>query len=518
MENDNVDFKYVQIPYTTVPDSEVQVTKEDIRSYVKNHPKRFKSDKARDLQYIVFQEEASSQDEAEAKQEIESVLDGRAQFNSSTSSNDTVAGFRTTNNIEGFVNQNSDIQFQDRFIFRDQYQGENVDAIFNLQPGELLGPYKENGYWKVTRMLEKRQMADSAKASHIMVTWQGLQTANGATRTKEEAKTLADSLAQVVRGDKEKFAELAAQFSADQASQTQGGDLGFFRPGDMIPAFNDFVFESTPGSVGVVESDFGYHVISVVEKTSEEEAVKVATIAREIQPSEQSLNDLYTKVIQFEMEAKNGSFVDAAKKDNVQVRTVKDVKALDENIPGVGAQRRIVQWAFGEDIKAGDISRFEVPGGYVVAQVTAVKEEGLMSAEDASATVTPILTKQKKAEIIKSKISANSLEQIAQNQNVSVQTVNAVNLKNPTIAGAGNEPEVVGTAFALEQGELSKPIQGNNGVYVVEVTTINRAPDMESYRNFATQQTQQRRQGVQERVFEALKQNADIEDNRARFY
>ncbi len=518
LENDNVDVKFVQLPYTSIPDSEVEVTKAEIRDYVKKHEKRFKAEKARDLQFVVFPEAASQEDEAEARELIDESLAGRMQFNATTNTNDTVAGFQTTTDIETFVNRNSDIQYQDRFVFRDQYNSDFANEIFNLQPGELYGPYKEGGYWKVSRLIEARQIADSAKASHIMISWQGLPTAAGATRTKEQAKSLADSLAGVVRSDKTKLTDLAAEFSADQASSVQGGDLGYFRPGDMIPAFNDFVFDNTPGSVGVVESDFGYHVINVVEKTEEERAVKIATIARDIQPSEKSLNDLYTKVTKFEIAAKNDDFAGVAKKDNYEVRTVKDVKALEENIPGVGPQRRIVQWAFEEGVKAGDVKRFEIPGGYVVAQVTAVKKEGVMSAEDASATVTPILIKEKKAELLKGKISGNSLEQIAQSQNASVQTASAVNMKNPTLAGAGNEPEVVGAAFGLEPGGVSKPVAGEKGVYVVELVSLNKAAGMESYRNFATQQTQQRRQGVENRVFEALKENAKIEDNRANFY
>ncbi|MCM4160992.1 peptidylprolyl isomerase [Antarcticibacterium flavum] len=502
LENDNVDIRFVQVPYTTVPDSEVEVSKDDIRNYVKKHPKRFQTEKARDIQYIFFQEEASASDEAEVREELERAMEG----------------FRNTNDVASFVNQNSDIEFQDRFVFRDQYTGNNAAAIFDIEEGEVTAPYKEGGYWRVTKMLEKRQMADSANASHIMVTWEGLPTAEGATRTKEEAKQLADSLAQVVRRDKEKFADLATEFSADRASVTQGGDLGDFRPGDMIPAFDEFVFSNSAGTVGVVESDFGYHVINIKEKTEEKPAVKIAMLARRIEPSEQSLNDLYTKVTRFEMDAKNTSFADAAKEGNHDIRTVKDVKALDENIPGVGQQRRIIQWAFDNEVKAGDINRFELPTGYVVAQVTAVKKEGLMSAEDASSTVTPILMRDKKAEVIKNKISGNDLQQIAQNNNTSVESANAVNLKNPTIAGAGNEPKVVGAAFALEAGQVSQPIAGNRGVYVVELTAKNSAPAMESYRSFATQQTMQRRQGVEDRIFNALREKAEIEDNRANFY
>lgn len=516
--NDNIDLKYVQVPYSTIPDSEVDITKDQIRSYVKENPKRFQVEKGRDLQYVYFPEEASTEDEAEAKQTVEEVLAGRVQYNAETGQNDTISGFQNASNIEGYVNQNSDIQYQDRFMFKEQMSGSFADAIFNLEEGEVYGPYKDSGYWKVSKLVEAKQMADSAKASHIMISWQGLPTAGQATRTKQEAEMLADSIAGVVRSDKSKFGELASQFSNDMATKEQGGDLGFFGPGQMISNFNDFVFDSNPGEIGVVETDFGYHVISLEEKTDEERAVKVATIAREIEPSENSLNDLYTKVTKFEIGAKDKGFAELAKTENRELRTVKDMKALDENIPGVGPERRIVQWAFEEDVKAGDIKRFDVPGGYVVAQVTAVKKDGLMSAEEASSTVTPILRKKEKAELIKQKISSNNLSEVAQNFNVNVQNADAINLKNPTLAGAGSEPEVVGAVFSLKPGEVSKPIAGEKGVYVVELVAINKAPDMQSYKAFASQETSQKRQAVITSVFEALRENAEIEDNRARFY
>jgi peptidylprolyl isomerase/peptidyl-prolyl cis-trans isomerase D len=518
LENDNVNLEFVQIPYSSIPDAAVEVSKNDISAYVKKHSERFQTEKGRDIQFVYFAEEASVEDETEAKQAVEAVLESRIQFNSATNSNDTLPSFKDATDIKAFVSQNSDVQYQDRFFFKDEISGDFADQIVNLGEGEIYGPYKEGGYWKVSKMIESRQMADSAKASHIMITWEGLQTAGETTRSKDDAKSLADSIAGVVRKDKNKFAELSTQFSGDQASAAQGGDLGYFRPGMMISGFNDYVFDNKVGDIGVVETEYGYHVISIEEKTNEERAVKVATIARIIEASEESANELYTKVTKFEFAVKDKTFADIAKTENYEVRTVRDMKALDENIPGVGPERRIVQWAFEDGVKAGNVKRFEIPGGYIVAQVTAVKKEGLMSSEEASAIVTPILKKEKKADLIRNKISGTTLAEIAKNQNASVQTASAINLKNPTLAGAGSEPEVVGAAFSLEPGEVSKPIAGDKGVYVVKLISINKAPKLESYRGFVNQETAQRRQAVVSRVFEALKENAEIEDNRAKFY
>lgn len=520
MQNDNVDLKFVQLPYSSVPDSEVSVSKDEIKDYVKNHSERFQVEQSRDIQFVYFPEEASAEDDTESKTFVSEVLNNRVEFNSASNANDTLLSFKEAEDVEAFVNQNSDIQYQDVILFKSDLKGSFADQIFNLNEGETYGPYKEGGYWKVTKMVEAVQIADSAKASHIMISWQGLPTAAETLRTKEEAKSLADSIAGVLRKDKSTFGALAQEYSADMASKANGGDLGFFRPGSMIKNFNDYVFNNNKGDIGVVESDFGYHVISIEDKTAEERGIKIATIARQIEPSEKSLNNLYTKVTKFEIAAKDkdADFAEVAKTDNYEVKTVRGMKALEENIPGVGPQRRIVQWSFEDDVKAGDIKRFEVPGGYVVAQVTAVRKKGLMSTEEASASVTPILMKEKKANLLIEKANGTSLQEIAKNNNVSVQTASAINLSNPTLAGAGNEPEVVGAAFSLKPGEVSKPVTGDKGVYIVEMVALNEAPKMESYKSFAMQEASKRRQAVVTRVFQALKENAEIEDNRARFY
>ncbi len=286
----------------------------------------------------------------------------------------------------------------------------------------------------------------------------------------------------------------------------------------MVPEFDSYVFENNAGDVGVVETDFGYHVIHIEEQTEREKAVKIATIARELEASERSRNNLFNETTKFEIAAGEGDFTEVAKEGNYNVRTVNNVKALDENIPGVGNQRRIVQWAFEDDASVGDIRRFDIPSGYVVAQLTAKNKEGLMTAENASSKVIPILTKQKKAEILKEKINSKDLQEIASANNTMVQTANAVNLSSPTLPGAGREPEVVGSVFALEPGSVSNPIAGEKGVYVVELESKNEAPAMNSYRGIAEQETTSRRQNASQRLFEALRKKADIEDNRARFY
>lgn len=517
-ENASVDLEFVDIPYSTIPDSEVEVSKEDIRAYMKEHAEQFQTEATADIRYVLFAEEASAEDKKQVKAELMALLEDRIEYNQATGTNDTISGFESTTNVADFVNANSDVRFVDRFFFKDQLPAELADTLFGLEEGETFGPYQFQGAWRISKAVAVEQIPDSAKARHILISYQGSPIGAGITRTQEEAEALADSLVQVVQQDTTQFAELAAQFSADRSNSADGGELGWFTPGTMVPEFNDFVFSQNEGEIGVIETDFGYHIVDIQEQTEEERAMKMASVVREIEPSEESLNNLFAEVTKFEIAAGKGDFEAVAEEFGKEVRPVKEIKALEENIPGIGTERRIVQWAFGDEAKVGGIKRFDTNEGYVVVQVTGKNEKGLQSVESASATVLPILQKEKKAEIIEEQIQSNSLEKIAQQFEVSVETASAVNRSSPVLPGAGEEPLVVGTAFGMEEGEVSRPIAGNSGVFVIELLAKNPAAEIDSYMPFRNRETASKRANIGSDVIEALKEKAEIEDKRARFY
>ncbi|MBQ4820806.1 peptidylprolyl isomerase [Aquimarina sp. MMG016] len=518
MENDNVDIKYVQLPFSSIPDADVKVSDAEIEAYIAKNPDSYEAEATRSIRYVFFKEEASKEDEDAIMTEVTKLLDDRIDFNSATNSNDSILGFKNTKDVEGYVSQNSALQYDDRFVFKKDLPATVADTLYNIPVGEVFGPYKDGEFIKVSRIVAHKQMPDSVKASHVLVSWEGLSTAGETKRTKEEAKTLADSIASVIKLDGSKFEALASQFSADNSNKDKGGDLGYFTPGRMVPAFNDFCFDNKTGDQGVVETAFGFHVIKINDQKNEQKAVKVATIARKIEPSEKTINDIFVKTTKFQMATKEGDYAEVAKTEERDVRPVNKIKELDENIPGLGAQRSIVQWAFNEESKIGEVKRFDVTDGYAVVQLTAKAAKGLMKAEDASPTVKPILIKEKKAEILKNKVSGTSLDAIASANSQTVKTASALNMKTPTISGAGTEPKVVGAAFALEEGKVSEPIIGNNGVYVVEVTKKTPAAGLDTYLSYASQTTTTQVGAVSYRVFNALKEAAEIEDKRAKFY
>jgi peptidyl-prolyl cis-trans isomerase D len=285
----------------------------------------------------------------------------------------------------------------------------------------------------------------------------------------------------------------------------------------MTPKFNDFAFQNPVGTIDLVETEFGYHIVKIDDKR---DLVRVAHFSRAIEPSEETVNALFTEATTFEMavsEDKKG-YAEKAAAQNYQVRPVNKLNAMDENLPGLGAQRRIVQWAFNEQTQVGDVRRFDLNNGYAIAQLTATHRKGLMPVEDASVQVLPILRKERKAARITSANQGKGLDEIASANGVSVASASALNVKSPTIAGAGREPLVVGTAVIMDSGKTSGLIEGESGVFKFEVTNKEVAPAMDNYAPYALNLQNSLGGRVNTEVYNALKEKAEIEDNRSVFY
>ncbi len=517
LDGNSVDIQFVQVPYTTIPDDEIEVSKSEIESYINAHKEDFQTDATRGIRYVKFEEKPTLDDENALKASMMKLIGEQIVPNRATKVNDTLPGLDQATDIAAFISENSDIKYVDRFVFKNQIAAIVKDSIFPLEKGDIYGPYRDGRYMKLDRIVETRQMHDSIKSNHILLAYQGALRSQ-ATRTKEDASALADSILKVVKRDKSKFASLAAEFSSDNSNKDKGGDLDYQNPNIYAPAFRDFIIDNNVGTLDIVETDFGFHIVEITDKKNLQKVLKIASVAKEVLPSDKTISDVYNTTQKFEIASASGDFGDIAQGSGYAVRPVNNIGTMDETLPGEGTQRNIIQWAFEEDSKVGDIKRFQVNDGYIVAQVTRKTKKGLQSSEDVSARVLPIIRNEKKAAKIKASLSGGTLDAIAQSQNQVVKTAGAINMANPTIAGAGNEPKVVGAAFGLKEGEVSEPIEGDKGVYVVKVTKITEAPVLENYGSYAAQQTQKARTGVNTKVIEALKEAAEIEDNRATFY
>lgn len=516
-QNDKLNFQYVMMPYSKIADEDIKVSDDEITKYVAAHPNDFQVDAQADIQYVLFSEKPSEEDINEARTEATAMFNDKIEFNNDTKVNDTITGFRHTDNYEEFVNANSDVPYFEQWLFKSDLPESVADTLINLNKGDVYGPFKVDNSFNLTKVLDTKKMPDSSESKHILIRYVGTMRApETVTKTKEEAQKLADSILGVVKKDKSKFAELAAEFS-DDGSAENGGDLGNSTPGRMVPEFDEFIFSNPTGTIGLVETDFGFHVVEVGKQSSPKKAIKIANVIKNIESSDKTINEVFADATKFEVAVKKGDFTELSKEQKLEKKPVNKLSKMDDNIPGIGSNRTIVNWAFNEDTKVGDTKRFNVTDGYVIAQLTRKNPKGLMLAADASAKVSPILRNEKKAKKIRESVSGSTLEEVAKNQSVTVQTATGISMANPKI-GANGEPKVVGIAFGTKPGETTGFIDGKTGVYKVKVTAFNPAPKMESYVNFANQMTSKAAPAAQNSVFNALEKKAEIEDNRANFY
>ena len=518
LQGNKVDIKFVQMPYSKIADSTIEVSKSDISAYINAHQKEFEVEAATDIKYVEFKEVATVADENAIKAALENFKKGTVEYVNGRT--DTIKPFTQVKAHETYINSiaDSDIKFEDRFVFKSSLPKVAADTLYNLEEGSVYGPYKDNGFFKMTKVIAVKQLPDSAKVRHILIPYVGSRSAKPEVKqTEAQAKVTADSLLTILKKDSSKFPEFVKQFSSDQGSVEKEGRYDWHPYGTMVPEFNEFEFEGKVGDMAVVKTIFGFHIVEIEGQKEKSKAVKIGTIARKIEPSQQTIDAIFRDASNFEIAAQNKDFEATAKEKNYTVRPVNGIKALDENIPGLGNQRPIVRWAFGEEATIGAIKRFTIPNGYAIAQLVAKHDKGLMSVEDASATVLPKIRKERKAELIKARVSASSsLEDIASAEGTTVRTASAINMKNPTISGAGREPLVVGAAFALNEGETSPLIAGEKGVYKIEVTKVTPAVALENYQSYANQVETKKSSVVNSKLYGALKDAADIEDNRVK--
>jgi len=517
LQNDKVDIEYVQIPYSSIPDSLVKLKNSDVAKYIKSNSTDFKVDASRNIEYVLFDEKPSQEDENETKKNLESFLVEKKEYNDVSKQEETIPSLLTAKNLTEFINQNSEIKFDSIYVPKGSLPNNDANILFNLNKNQIYGPYLDDEFFKISRMLDKKK-GGNVRASHILISYKGSQDASpDITRSKSEAKKEANRILKLARKNPDSFSGLAFEFS-DGPSKSSGGDLGFFQEGAMVKPFNDFVFSKKEGTIGVVETDFGFHVINIVAK---EDLVLLASIAIKNIPSENTSDKTFNLATKFEINlSKNKNLNELAKENNYEIRPVSNIKVLDDNLPGLSNQRRLVQWLFSEDVELNSYKRFDLSkGGYLIAQITGIKEEGLSSVEDASFTAVPKVRNKKKAElIIKQNKKNKSLEELAKNNNTEIKKALALNQKNATISSAGREPLLVGHAFGLNVDQTSDFIIGENGVYKIKVTKKDKSSGLDTYSSYQNQLLLSSRPRVNSTLYQVVKESAEIIDNRSTYY
>ena len=512
-DNNKVDFDYVALAFSTVSDDQVKVTDEEIMAYMKKNPKKYKSDNTRSVEFVLVENKPSAADEVAMKSKIDGFVNGKIELKNGVS--DTIPSFRSATNLADYVNKYSEIKFDSAYVAKKDINPQFAEQLYNLAPGQVFGPYTDNGYSKLTRVAGRKSGA-TAKVSHILIAYKGAnQAAPTVKLTKEEAKAKAEGLLSQVNANPASMAMLAMMNSDDQGSKQNGGVYDNVAPKQMVKPFDDFLFGNPVGKTGVVETDFGFHVMKVDGKN---DAVLLATVALKVQPSEQTEDANYNKALKVEADAMTNGLEKAAKKAGLTIAPAVSVKAYDENVASLGLQRQIVTWSFNDDTNINDVKRFDIANiGFAIVKLKSKNDNGLLPLEQAKQSVEPLIKNEKKAAILKKKMTGSTLEAVSKATGSSIAPAVGTSMASPVIPNLGYEPKVVGAAFGLGSGKTSKVIEGNSGLFMVRTKTVTKAPAVKDFKTQIDQLNQQTKGSASYRVVQGLKEKADIEDNRGRF-
>lgn len=509
----NIDF--VKVDYLEFSKkNNVRVTTQDLADYIKLHPTRFKATASRNLAYAYFPATPSAQDDAATLNEINKL------YLKGTDASNGAENFQNTKNDSMFVELNSDVPFIPQYVGLNQVPQGIKDKIATATIGQTFGPYKEQNLYVVSKLLDKKA-SDSTQSKHILIAYKGAERST-ASRTKEAAKKIADSLLAVIKADPAKFAE-GLKLSDEPNAVERNGSVGWTTPtSPFAPGYLKFLADNPKGATGLAETSFGYHIINVEDKKSGSMTYKIAHLAKNVKASDKTENQVLTQATRFIQQTEGKSFnqfKNLAEKNKYRFDNPKTVGRFQGTLPGLGTDKDsdIISWAFDKKRNIGDTDIFTVEGtgDRIVAYVVGKQDEGLADPETVRDQIEPIVKNKLLAKKIIEKINTGkytSLDQVA--KAFGTTKANAVvNLFNPSVNGS-MEPRVAGAAFGLASNKLSQPVEGMTGVYLVvkkSVTTNKMPGDVKQIIQSMAQQNAQQFTGS---FLKSLQDNADIKDYR----
>jgi peptidyl-prolyl cis-trans isomerase D len=509
--NQTASISYVKVPFSSIPESDVKVTDEEMTAYMQKHEALYKNDVAtRGIEYVSFEIVPASADTARVLE----ALDGMK------------SEFATTKENESFVNSRSDKMnsYNEMYHNKRTLTMRNADTVLTLPVGEVFGPYYENGCYNLVKVLDRKTLPDSVKLRHILV------------KTKDQGNDVKSDTAAIMKIDSAIAAiraggswdSVVSVFTEDEGSKTKGGEYTFTlvdRP-NISKEFGDFVFEGKAGEskrVKVSNDNYsGYHYIEILEQKGIAPSIQVALIAKTLAPSDSTVNALYGKANEFAGKYNTPDAFDAAaKKLKYDKRIGDNIKITSFNIDGLGPAREVVRWMY--EHKVGDVSQVFQLGEerYVVAKLTAIHAKGLKSLNPLDRPMIEQKVKEeKKADMIAKKYSGKSLDAIAAETQQTVQQSDSVTLGGTYIPNLGYEPRVVGYTFntSFQPNTVSPGIKGQGGMYFI--TVLNRTnnplpPDGgmmdQIIAQQRSQQEKQMRNTVDQAIQQALVKKANVE-------
>jgi len=504
----NVNFSYIIKRFDAVSDSSVKVSESDLEKYYKENAYRFQNpETTRSIEYVAFNVVPSTEDIAAVEKE---AVRAANEFKGKTPGEDSMFLAQESENgeikIENFTRKT--------MIVRDS-------SVYTSAPGTVFGPFNEGAYFKIYKLTSVTSLADSAEVRHILIGINDPQTQQP-KRSKENAKRTADSLLTLLNNKAVDFESLVVSVSDDLGSKSNGGNYGWFDENKgFVEPFTKAGLTGTKGNISVVETQFGYHIIEVLNvSNTRHESYKIAQIFKAIQASDETNQSIFSQASQFAGENNTAELFDKAVDTKKLTKRVADnIKEGDRQLPGLEQAREMVRWVY--QAEKGDVNIFTLQNKHVVAKLSGIRNKGVLPLEEVKEEVTRLAIQQKKSELYTEEFkkalgSAKTIDVLANALHLEVKSQDGFNNENAAIQGLGNDNGIAGTVLGSKPGAMSKPITTENGVAIVIVNSVipgNLNTDLLAEKT-VLEQTLGSRSDYE--VFNALKELSAIEDHKSR--
>ena len=497
----------VALPFSSVSDEEATVNDEDFQAYYNEHKAEFRvREELRDLEFIAFPVNPTPQDLADIQNQVNKTWDE----------------FQTVpeDEVAFFVNAESDRSYDSTYKRASAFKAPLDEQIAAAKDGEFIAPVLAGNEWMMAKVISSAVRPDSLRASVVYILNQN--AGGNIMRSDEQAKHLADSVLALLNGNKITFEQAVEQYSDDPQKGNTKGDMEWQLDGGY-GFLNEELINHAVGSCFVFEhpQGVGYFVVKVTDKTPAAKKYRVALISREIAASNATNRAVYNEANRFAGQNRNYTdFSAAAQQENMQVRSAR-VTLMSNNLSGISNARSIVQWAFNEDTKVGDVADqvYECDGMFVVVALKDVFKKGYATLEQIRPMIEQPVRVEKKASVLMARANeavkaAQDINSIAMKLNASVDTIDSVAFTDYYLDRYGMEPKVQ-AAIAASKGGMVGPIKGASGVYMVQIDS--KAPRA----NDETMVKMQMEQGYRSKArmaTQVLRDKAKIEDQRNKFF
>ncbi|MFV0471842.1 MAG: SurA N-terminal domain-containing protein [Paludibacteraceae bacterium] len=486
------DVNYVLQPYFSVSDSSIQISDSELKTRYEKSKELFKQDASRSISYVTFEVMPLSEDFKKAEEWINKVSEE----------------FKTTNDVEGLVNTESDISYDGRNYTRQSVPAHLKDFAFGNAEGAIFGPVFQNNTYTMAKIMASGIMeSDSVKLSRIVVA----------------SEQTSDSIMNAIKSGSN-FEELAAKVSLDKQTAVAGGDLGWVSLQNAGREISDNTKNQPIGYVFKMSTAQGTQIFKITDKTPARQKVKLAILQREVTPSDESQSKIYNDAKQFAASSSSAEEFDkVAKEKGYIVRPADNLLENADRLNMIPQSRAVVRWAFKNG--KGKVSDVIECGNenFVVVTVKEINSKGYQSLKQVTSQLRVEIIKDKKAEIISNNLSSllvtnPTIEGLATAMNTEVKTATAVNFKSFQFGEAGFEPYIIGKSSIIPSGKISSPLKGNAGVFVIvplakqtDITPFNAKMEI-------AQIDSRTSNSLPYTILEKLKDKYEVIDHRSNFY